>query len=94
MYRKRYSPPYLYLKEPYQLRDGSFLWYNKINRGEHIKGGEPMDILCTTSLDNNEQVKNLCECIEILGGRPCVSGCTVCVEYHGEKDTLWIILNV
>ena len=46
-----------------------------------------MDILCTTSLDNNEQVKNLCECIEILGGRPCVSGCTVCVEYHGEKDT-------
>lgn len=44
-----------------------------------------MDIICTAVLDNNKQIQNLCECIEILGGMPCVSGNTVCVEYHGIK---------
>ena len=42
-------------------------------------------IICTAILDNDLQIKNLCECIKILGGKPSVSGNMVCVDFCGSK---------
>lgn len=43
-------------------------------------------ILCTALLDNAMQIENLRQCIVILGGKPCISGNSVCVEYTGNSE--------
>lgn len=44
-----------------------------------------MKIICTASGLGKPSIENLCQCVEILGGIPQVSGDTVCIEYEGEK---------
>ena len=46
-----------------------------------------MRIICTASVENEMQKSNLCECVEILGGKPTISGDTVTVEYEGPTNT-------
>ena len=46
-----------------------------------------MRIICTALVENEMQKSNLCECVEILGGKPTTSGDTVTVEYEGPTDT-------
>lgn len=43
-----------------------------------------MRVICTAGGLGKPSIENLCECVNILGGVPCVSGDTVCVEYEGE----------
>ena len=45
-----------------------------------------MKVYCTAALDNEQQIMNLCQCIEILGGIPRVNRGEVCVDYEGPKD--------
>lgn len=44
-----------------------------------------MKVICAAVVENPTQRENLCECINILKGVPCVTGDTVCVEYDGDK---------
>lgn len=46
-----------------------------------------MLISCTAILENDMQMENLCQCIKILGGSPCVDGCEVTLAYEGSKKT-------
>ena len=46
-----------------------------------------MLVTCTASLDNKLRVENLCQCINILGGKPCVDGYEVKVTYDGNDAT-------
>ena len=46
-----------------------------------------MLISCTAILDNDLQIENLCQCIKILGGKPCVEGCAVNLVYEGNNKT-------
>ncbi len=46
-----------------------------------------MHILCTAVIENEQQRKNLCDCIKILGGVPDVSFDTVSVDFSGARDT-------
>ena len=45
-----------------------------------------MMLSCNAVVDNDQQIANLCQCIEILGGMPRVRRNTVCVDYNGPKD--------
>ncbi len=47
-----------------------------------------MHIICTAIVEDERQRKNLCDCVGILGEKPCVSGNTVCVEYEGAISTI------
>lgn len=45
--------------------------------------------ICSATVENELQQKNLCECIAILGGKPIQNGNTISVQYEGEKvDTM------
>lgn len=46
-----------------------------------------MRIVCTAVVEDERQKSNLCECVGILGGKPNISGNTVCVEYDGPIRT-------
>lgn len=46
-----------------------------------------MELICAATVDNEKELKTLCECISIIGGKPCVSGKTVCVEFEGPRTT-------
>lgn len=46
-----------------------------------------MHIICTAVIEDDRQRKNLCQCVGILGGNPCQSGNTVCIEYDGSVIT-------
>lgn len=45
-----------------------------------------MRVICTALVENEMQKSNLCDCVEILGGKPTISGDTVTVEYEGPTD--------
>jgi len=45
-----------------------------------------MRVICTAVLENEPQRNNLRQCIGIIGGKPDVSGETVCVEYEGSSN--------
>lgn len=45
-----------------------------------------MCIICTAVVEDNIDREFLCDCVEALGGKPNVSGNTVCVEYNGEDE--------
>lgn len=47
-----------------------------------------MRIICSAVVEEDLQRKNLCECVKILGGKPDVSGNTVCVEYEGSTTAI------
>lgn len=38
-----------------------------------LYGGSTMTITCMAIVENPQQRDNLCECIEILGGVPCIN---------------------
>lgn len=48
--------------------------------------------ICTAVIDNPVQRDNLCQCIEILGGKPTESGDTISVEYEGPNTEKFIEL--
>lgn len=45
-----------------------------------------MCIICTAVVKDDADREFLCDCVEALGGKPNVSGNTVCVEYNGEDE--------
>ena len=46
-----------------------------------------MKIRCSAVVENDMQLKNLCQCVRMLGGRPIkTSDDTVSVEYEGIKE--------
>ncbi len=49
-------------------------------------------VICSAVVDNPQQRENLCDCVNILGGVPIISGNTVCVEYEGAKAEKFIEL--
>lgn len=44
-----------------------------------------MVVSCNAIVDNDQQIANLCQCIQILGGVPHVRKNIVCVDYEGDK---------
>ena len=54
---------------------------------EYLKEVIKMLVSCTALIDNEAQIENLCQCIEILGGKPEVDGCSVGVAYEGNQVT-------
>lgn len=46
-----------------------------------------MRVICTAVVEDERQRDNLCECVGILGGKPQISGNTVCIEYEGPERT-------
>lgn len=53
-----------------------------------------MKIYCVATLDNNQQIDNLCECIKIIGGTPRVSGNDVDVEFEGLDEKCELIMEL
>jgi hypothetical protein len=51
-------------------------------------------VKCSATIDNKEQLENLCECIRIIGGEPKVNKNTVSVKvpYESEAATKLIML--
>lgn len=43
-------------------------------------------IICTATLQDRRQIDNLSLCVEILGGKPCIEGSRVSVEYEGDEE--------
>ena len=41
--------------------------------------------VCSATVEDELQQKNLCECIRILGGNPVQHNDTISVQYEGEK---------
>ena len=56
--------------------------------GELLKEVMDMRVVCSAVLEDDRQRENLCQCVNILGGTPCISGNTVCVEYSGSETTV------
>lgn len=46
-----------------------------------------MHVICTAVVEDDRQRANLAQCTEILGGKPQISGDTVCVDYEGPDKT-------
>ena len=46
-----------------------------------------MRVICTAVVEDDRLKANLCECVGILGGKPNISGNTVCIEYEGSDST-------
>lgn len=46
-----------------------------------------MNVICTAVVDDKRQVKNLCDCVGILGVKAVVDGSTVFAEYEGSRNT-------
>lgn len=49
-------------------------------------------VICSAVVDNPQQRENLCQCVNILGGVPRVTGDTVCVEYEGINTEKFVQL--
>ena len=45
-----------------------------------------MILTCNATVDNDQQIANLCQCVQILGGMPRVIRNMVCVDYNGPKE--------
>lgn len=43
--------------------------------------------ICTALVEDERQRANLCECVEILGGKPIVTDDTVSVEIDAPQET-------
>lgn len=46
-----------------------------------------MRVICAAVVEDSRQRENLCQCVNILGGVPCISGNTVCIEFEGRETT-------
>ena len=46
-----------------------------------------MLLTCHARLYDDSQIENLCQCVKILGGKPCVKGNDVSVTYDGSNIT-------
>lgn len=46
-----------------------------------------MHVVCSVVLEDERLRDNLCQCVNILGGTPSISGNTVCVDYSGSDKT-------
>ena len=45
-----------------------------------------MLVYAVATIDNPKQRENLCECIEILGGKPNVAFSDVVLDFNGSKE--------
>lgn len=53
-----------------------------------------MKVYCVATLDNKQQIDNLCECIKIVGAEPKVCVGDVSVEYEGDKEKCELLMEI
>lgn len=53
-----------------------------------------MKVYCVATLDNKQQIDNLCECIKIIGGTPKVCVTDVEVEFEGSEEKCELIMEL
>ena len=53
-----------------------------------------MRVFCVATLDNDQQIENLCECITIVGGKPEICFSDVTVEFEGSKEKCELMMEL